>query len=209
MWPPFARKVERYTAILGPLFRAIRDVAGARTVIDSSKAPSTAFLLRQIPEVRLSLVHLVRDSRGVAHSWTKKIARPDAPGKDMYMHRYQPPRIAARWMTRNAMMELLGRLGVPEVRVRYENLVRAPRDELARVLEGLGESFSPADLSFIDDGHVTLGTNHTVMGNPMRMDRGPIELRLDDQWRTSMGRKHRSMVTLLTKPLLRRYGYRS
>ena len=45
------------------------------------------------------VVHLVRDSRGVAYSWTKKVARPDAPGREMYMHRFQPPRIAFRWTT--------------------------------------------------------------------------------------------------------------
>jgi hypothetical protein len=56
---------------------------------------------------------------------------------------------------------------------------------------------------------VTLGVNHTVMGNPMRLDQGPVRLRLDDRWKTSMGRMHRGIVTALTQPLLRRYGYRS
>jgi Sulfotransferase family len=209
LWPPFARRVERYAGILGPLFRAIRDVTGAAVIVDSSKAPSTAFLLRQVPEIRLSAVHLIRDSRGVAHSWTKKVSRPDAPGREMYMHRYHPRRIAFRWMTRNTMMELLGRMGVPEVRVRYETLVREPRAELARLLQGLGESVGPADLSFVSDGHVALGPNHTVMGNPIRMDTGPVHLKLDEQWRTAMSRGNRGTVTALTKPLLRRYGYRS
>jgi hypothetical protein len=199
MWPPFSRRVERYAGLVAPLFRAIRDVGGSRTIVDSSKAPG----------VRLSAVHLIRDSRGVAFSWTKQIARPDTPGRVVYMHRYQPPRIAARWLTRNAMMELLGRMGVPEVRVRYERLVDAPRDELIRVLTGLGEPFRPEDLGFISDGHVSLGVNHTVMGNPMRLDQGPVELFLDDRWKTSMGHRHRGIVTALTRPLLRRYGYRS
>jgi hypothetical protein len=209
MWPPFARKVERYAGLLTPLFRAIRDVGGGATIIDSSKAPSTAFLLRQVPGISLSAVHLVRDSRGVAYSWTKMIARPDAPGREMYMHRFQPPRIAFRWVTRNVMMEMLGRMGVPEVRVRYETLIREPKEELARMLERLGDPLQPQDLSFISDGHVSLRPNHTVMGNPMRMDHGPVPLRIDEQWRTSMARRYRGMVTVLTEPLLRRYGYRS
>jgi Sulfotransferase family len=209
LWPAFARKVKRYAELLAPLFLAIRDAGGRPTIIDSSKAPSTAFLLRQVPGVELSAVHLVRDSRGVAYSWTKKIARPDAPGREMYMHRYHPPRIAFRWMTRNAMMEMLARGGVPTVRVRYESLIRSPREELARVLQTLGEPYTQDDLSFIADGRVTLGLNHTVMGNPMRMEQGPIELRVDDRWRTSMDRSQRGIVTLLTEPLLRRYGYRS
>ena len=208
-WPPFARKVRQYGELLGPLFRAIRTVSGSGIVIDSSKAPSTAFLLRQCQDIRLSAVHLVRDSRGVAYSWMKKIARPDTPGRVVYMHQFQPSRIAFRWMTRNAMMEMLGRMGVPEVRVRYESLVRSPRQEMTRVLEGLDEPFVPDDLSFISGEQVTLRANHTVMGNPMRMDNGAVRLRLDDQWRISMGPSHRRLVTIMTKPLLRRYGYRS
>jgi Sulfotransferase family len=208
-WPPFARKVQRYGELLGPLFRAIRTVSGSHVVIDSSKAPSTAFLLRHCSDIRLSAVHLIRDSRGVAYSWTKKIARPDTPGRVVYMHQFDPSRIAFRWMTRNAMMEMLGRLGVPEVRVRYETLVRSPRQEMIRVLHGLDERFDPGDLAFIDGEHVTLRTNHTVMGNPMRMDNGSVQLRVDDQWRTSMAPKHRRLVTVMTRPLLRRYGYRS
>lgn len=209
LWPPFARKVQRYAEILAPLFQSIADVAGGATIIDSSKAPSTAFLLRHVPGVQLSLVHLVRDSRGVAYSWTKKVARPDAPGREMYMHRYHPPRIAFRWMTRNMMMEMLGRMGIPEVRVRYETLIREPREELGRLLQGLGTPFRPGDLSFVSDGKVTLHPNHTVMGNPMRMEQGVVQLRLDEQWRTALGRRQRGMVTAMTKPLLRRYGYGS
>src|SRR5439155_4026021 len=162
---------------------------------DSSKAPSTAFVLRQVPGLDLRLVHLVRDSRGVAFSWTKRIVRPDMVDRKGEMHRYTPARMAVRWVTRNGMMELLGRLGHREVRVGYENLVRAPRAELERILTGMGEPFEPRELDFISDGRVDLGPNHTVMGNPMRMDQGPVELRLDDQWRTAMGRRQSGMVT--------------
>jgi hypothetical protein len=106
-------------------------------------------------------------------------------------------------------MEMLGRMGVPEVRVRYETLIREPKEELVRMLDRLGEPLDQQDLSFISDGNVSLRANHTVMGNPMRMDNGRVQLRIDEQWRTSMARKYRGMVTILTKPLLRRYGYRS
>ena len=206
-WPPFKRKLDRYAAVLAPLYRAIHEVEMGRIIIDSSKAPSTAFILRQVPGLDLRLIHLVRDSRGVAYSWTKKVVRPDMVDRRAEMHRYPPARMAVRWVTRNGMMELLGRLGIPEVRVGYENLVRAPRSELERILTSLGEPFEPRELDFISDGQVDLRPNHTVMGNPIRMDNGLVRLRLDEQWRTAMGRRQSGMVTLLTRPLLRRYGY--
>ena len=206
-WPPFKRRLERYAQFLAPLYRAIYEVEGSRIVIDSSKAPSTAFVLRKVPGLDLRLVHLVRDSRGVAYSWTKKVVRPDMVDRGAEMHRYPPARMAVRWVTRNGMMEVLGRLGHTEVRVGYETLIRSPRGELERILTGLGEPFQPRDLDFISDGTVELRPNHTVMGNPIRMENGPVRLRLDDQWRTALSRRQNGMVTLLTRPLLRRYGY--
>jgi len=207
-WPPFHRKVLRYQSFLADLYRAIHRVSGQRVIIDSSKAPSTAFLIRGLPGIELRAVHLIRDSRGVAHSWRKQIVRPDMNGRVVYMQRYHPYRIGLRWITRNALMEVLARLGVPSVRVRYERLIEDPRDQVARIALALGEDVSEGDLSFISGGQVELGANHTVMGNPMRMDQGAIRLRVDDEWRRALGPSTSGLVTFLTRPFLRRYGYR-
>jgi len=48
---------------------------------------------------------------------------------------------------------------------------------------------------------------HTVAGNPVRMRSGPLKLRVDDAWRAAMPAADRRLVTLLTFPLLARYGY--
>ena len=206
-WPPFDRRLREYLGTLERLYRAIAVVGDTRVIVDSSKAPSTAFVLRAMPVLDLRLVHLIRDSRGVAYSWNKKVVRPDTPGRTVYMHRYQPARIGMRWVTRNLEMEMLGRLGHPEVRVRYEHAVTAPRLELERIVEMLDERIDPEAFAFIADGRVRLGVNHTVMGNPVRMHQGSLQLRLDDEWRSAMSPRQRRIVSLLTRPLLRRYGY--
>ena len=41
----------------------------------------------------------------------------------------------------------------------------------------------------------------------MRFTRGAVRLRNDDQWRREMPRRDVSVVTALTAPLLKRYGY--
>ena len=206
-WPPFDRRLREFLGTLERLYRAIAVVGGTRVIVDSSKAPSTAFVLRAMPALDLRLIHLIRDSRGVAYSWNKKVVRPDTPGRTVYMHRYQPARNGMRWVTRNLQMEMLGRLGHPEVRVRYEHAVTAPRLELERIVEMLDERIDPEAYAFIADGRVRLGVNHTVMGNPVRMHQGSLQLRLDDEWRSAMSPRQRRIVSLLTKPLLRRYGY--
>ena len=202
----FAARAERYRAILSSLYSAIREVSGEAVVVDSSNAVSSAYLLRTTPGVDLRVVHLVRDSRGVAFSWTKRVARPDVTERTVYMDRYPPYVLGMRWVTSNLAFEALGRMGVPMVRLRYESLVRQPRTELSRILAGSGIPYTDRNLSFISPaGAVELAVNHTVMGNPMRMTQGPLELRVDDDWKTSMPRTQQALVTALTWPLLRRY----
>jgi hypothetical protein len=53
------------------LYAAVREVSGCSVIVDTTKDPSYAFLLRRVPGLRLRYIHLVRDSRGVAYSWSK------------------------------------------------------------------------------------------------------------------------------------------
>ncbi len=73
-------ELDRYADSLARLFAAIAQVSGATVVVDSSKDPPHGFVLREVPQIDLRAVHLVRDSRGVAYSWTKRVVRPDATG---------------------------------------------------------------------------------------------------------------------------------
>jgi hypothetical protein len=163
-------------------------------------------LLARIPGLDVRSVHLVRDSRGVAYSWSKVVMRPDTPGRDVEMLRLGPVQVGTRWMAHNAMMEVLGRR-VPAIRMRYEDLFADTRATIARALEAVAEPVAPGALDFIGDAEADLEPDHTIMGNPMRMSTGRVPLRLDDAWRSSMHGVPRATVTALTWPLLVRYGY--
>ena len=54
---------------------------------------------------------------------------------------------------------------------------------------------------------IDLRPTHSISGNPDRLRTGPVEIRLDDEWRTGMSRADHRFVTALTWPLLLRYGY--
>jgi hypothetical protein len=41
----------------------------------------------------------------------------------------------------------------------------------------------------------------------MRLSHGDVDLRLDEEWRAKMGARDRRIVSSLTWPLLKRYGY--
>jgi hypothetical protein len=192
--------------LLRNLYRGIARASGARILVDSSKAPAYGFLLAASLQERVAAIQLVRDSRGVAYSWSKVVKRPDTPGRDVEMLRMSAASVSARWILHNGLMERLARR-IPATRTRYETFLANPRAELERMLAAVGVPVDDASLDFVADDRVTLKPNHTVMGNPMRLEVGEVKLRLDDAWKAQMPALDRLIVTAATWPWLLRYGY--
>jgi UDP-N-acetylglucosamine transferase subunit ALG13 len=207
VWPAYERRARRYSAYLTRLYRGIHKVADSGVIIDSSKSAPFAFLLGRAPGLDLRVLHLVRDSHGVAFSWTRRVPRPEVHGGGAYMPTYHPARAGFEWISDNLLFHVLGTTGVPHALLRYETLVRDPRAQIQRVLEFLGQRADISDLQFIRDGYVEVEASHSVSGNPMRFDRGRVPLRVDDEWRRKMNRNDRALVSAITWPLLVRYGY--
>ena len=198
-------RLARYEDYLAPLYSSIASVAGASVVVDSSKLPSHAFILRRMDGVDPRVIHLVRDARGVAYSWQKDVVKDPNTGEKMIV--YRPWSAAARYDLYNAMTSFLRTAGVPYLRVRYEDLVASPEPTVRRIVEHVRPEDVP-DLSFIDGDTLALGVDHTVGGNPMRFTQGPMQIRRDESWRTKLPAGDRAWVTALTAPWLARYGYR-
>lgn len=205
------RARDSYADHLAALYEAVFAVSGAKIVVDTSKHPSFAATLRRLSrggDLDLRLVHLVRDSRAVAHSWTRAKALPSPIGSQREMPRFRPAVSAARWLRWNLALDALGRRESRQMRLRYEDFASDPRGSLARLSE-----FAGADLTLpverLTGEQVKLGENHIFSGNPMRARVGWVPLRVDDEWRTALTRGGSATVTALTWPLLWRYGYRA
>ncbi|MCP2342416.1 hypothetical protein FHU30_007808 [Actinomadura rupiterrae] len=181
---------------LAATYRAIADVCGAHTVVDSSKYASDAALLSAMPGIDASYVHLVRDPRAVAWSWMQPKA---------YTGRRSALNSTLNWAGFNLAAEAVGRAHRADaLHLRYEDLVRSPRAAVGSILELIGHA-GPNPVAA--DGTVELGGNHTVTGNPNRFGRGRTPIDEDRRWHTALPRPHRAATTLLALPLLRRYGY--
>jgi hypothetical protein len=110
------------------------------------------------------------------------------------------------WMELNAMSELVRRaLGGRALLLRYEDLTADARRSLRRILELIGEPRTALPIDEAGRAHVR--ENHTVSGNPGRFASGPRAVRADVEWVSSMPRARSAATTLLTWPLLLRYGY--
>lgn len=198
--------LETYAQALGSLYEAILDVSGSHVIVDSSKLPSHTLILSRMPAVDLRMVHLVRDSRGVAYSTSKRVEKPTSSGPPTLLPRYGPVSSAARYDFYNGVTSALRATGVPYVRLRYEDLIADPRGRLRDVLAHAGQS-PEAQLPFLDGDQAKLAETHLVDGNPVRFAHGGLRLCRDDEWRQRMPTRSRRTVTALTLPLLVAYGY--
>lgn len=203
----FRRATSRYGDFVRRVLEAAQAVSGAEVLVDSSKHPSTALVLRSIPNVDLRLVHLVRNSNGVIYSWTKTVARPERQSHTTYMPRYHPVRTAGRWLVHNGLFEGMARSGVPTIRVHYEHLASSPRTVLEEVSRFARVATTSRDLDFIGDDAVRLGPGHSVSGNPMRFKQGDVAIKLDDEWKDLLPASDRLLVSAMTWPLRHVYGY--
>ena len=174
-------------------------------IVDSSKHLSSAALYALDPRLDVRVLHVIRDPRGVAYSWTKRVARPEADGE--LMPTYDPKRTALRWVTDNLGFRILAKTGVPTLSLRYEDFLEDPSGWLRRICGFAG--LADPDLSFlVGPVAVMEKTMHSVAGNPMRFGRAEVTLKVDDAWRVEMDSGSRRLVTAITAPVLGLFGYR-
>ena len=201
-----ARRLGPHAPRLGRLYGAIPATTGCEVVVDSSKLPGHALVLSALPTVELFVVHLVRDPRGVAHSWQKRRMNPDRPAATA-MAQAGALESALLWNLWNATTELLwGRDPGHYLRVRYEDFVAEPEAVCTEVLQMLGRA-DDLHTVVIKGRTVKLAATHSVAGNPDRLLHGRVELRADSDWVRHLPTAQAALVTAVTAPFLHRYHY--
>jgi len=160
-----------------------------------------------IPGIELYVVHLIRDPRAVAYSWTRKrLFEPDITNQD-YMDQKSSIWSSLQWNARNIIAEIyLRQKPVRYMMLRYEDLIIKPKESIKSILIMLGEK--AVDLSFIKQYSIKFNkANHSVFGNPSRFRTGAVKIKLDNEWKTKMKRLNKISVLALTWPLLLKYKY--
>jgi hypothetical protein len=174
-------------------------VSGDRVVVDSSKAPTEATILRRRTGVDVAVVHVVRDPRAVAYSWQRAA---DAGHTE-------PASVANRareWLTSTAASAAAAATFPADRRmtVRYETLVTDPASVIPAVAAMVGER--PATLGFLG-GNGDRASRHMIAGNALRDAATPVRIRPDMEWVLALDPASRRLVTAMTGPFLLRYGY--
>jgi len=187
-----------HAQLLASTYRTIAEATGSHVIVDSGKFPSEAALLPQVSGISPYYLHLVRDPRAVAHSWTKT---------KQYVVPMSAARSTAYWFGFNVASELVTRRH-PErsLFLRYEDFIASPAATIDSLLKLIREDGA---VNPVKGRTVVLGRNHTVTGNPDRFLSGSTLLRPgDDAWRKELAPRVKALVSALSWPLTGRYGYR-
>lgn len=211
IYPPLQSRKYReqfleYSELYIKLYRAIREVSGSEFIVDSSKDPSYAYFLASLSKgIELWTIHLARDSRAVSHSWQRSKRRPEIYWRDELMPRYNPIKSSWEWNWMNVVIGSM-RFFKPDkyLFLRYEDIVLDPEKVMNMLLNRLGKCGVSLG---IKENFIWLKDSHTVSGNPLRFQKGKIAISPDDEWKEKMSISHKCLVSLLTWPLLMRYGY--
>jgi hypothetical protein len=202
---PLSKTESERLFVAASLYSAISEATTSDVVVDSSKWPLDPILLHRSPDFQMRIVHLVRDPRAVAYSWTRKKHFKDGSGQPM--DRHSPLHSSLSWIVRNAAVELVQRqTEVPTLLLRYEDLVADPAATMSALSSFVGRNMSQLD--WLIGRSATLSSLHLVAGNPDRPLSGRLEIRNDDAWRVGLSPLKASTVVALTAPLMRKYGYR-
>jgi hypothetical protein len=138
------------------------------------------------------VVHLVRDPRGVIHSWSKPKTIDFADGRSTTMRSYAAAGSLERWALNHGLSSYVIRaLGADHVSISYERLVAADPGTLARVTALTG-----IDLTGIGRERIIVPPQHAIAGNPGRVSGEELVLRSDDAWRTELPWSARALGSL-------------
>jgi hypothetical protein len=186
------------------LFDYIDQYTSDAVIVDSSKIGTYAGLLSRIPGMDLRVLHLVRDSRAVVHSWKYRIKR-DPSRNDLggIMKQRGLLRTAVTWvMTNHYLQRMQSDFNFYTI-LRYEDFVSSPTYNLNQALSDL----NLPGLSRNIDGTLELLPTHSIGGNPLRFNQ-QISIQQNDPWVDELSLAQKRIVGFITYILMRRFNYR-
>jgi hypothetical protein len=192
------------------LVDAIRELTGARIVVDSSKIALRLKYLLRSREMDVKVIRLVRDGRAVALTYMDPARFADAQdpqrrgggmGGERDAERLSMAQAALAWHRSNEEAEhvVAGLDRSRWIEVRYEQVCTDPQGTLQRIFGFLG----------VDPSRWVPGfrsVEHHVVGNGMRLDSTP-EIRLDERWKSALTKDDLAVFNRVAGAMNRRCGY--
>ena len=196
----FKQKANQYFTYLEKLYQAIQLTTGSKVIVDSTKASWYGYVLGLLPSIDLSVVHIVRNPKGICYSLErhKQKGEPESQW-------YNPLHASLSWNFKNYAVEML--LNSPEkryLRISYEDFIQNPQMIIESILDLIEEKVT--SLPFVDRTTVKMGVDHIITGSPSsRSNIGTVKLLPDEKWKQSMNILDKALITSLTFPCFKKY----
>jgi hypothetical protein len=188
-WPGHTGELRALAARNEALAQSVLEVTGKRVFLDSSKVHMRIKYLLQYSNLDISVIHLVRDARGVVTS-----TLGHKPGTSAQQ-------AAQSWVHRNnnIQRQLASFPEDKHIRVRYEDVCQNTQDTLAQLYGfcGVDPHFEVTDFRSVE---------HHVVGNQMRL-RASSEIRLDERWKRELDEAQLEEIDQVTGEMNHYYGY--
>lgn len=178
----------------GALVEVLREITGAKVVVDSSKIALHLKYLLLSPDLKVKVIRLIRDGRAVTMS--------------MLGHGFKGiPRLEAvagaglSWRRNNEAAErVLAELPASQwLHLQYEELCKNPEGTLRGICNFLGMDSCNIVLDF-------RSRRQHVLGNDMRLKSGS-DIRVDERWRTGLSTEDLGVFQEVAGDMNRKYGY--
>src|SRR5712691_3159316 len=190
--------IREHAALMTQVYHAVAEQMEAHVIVDTTKIPGEAALLPHLEGVIPYYVHLVRDPRAVAQSWSRQ---------KQYAYVMPSWKSTAYWHGFNlAALAVTRRHPDRSLLLRYEDFIADPAAAIDDVLRLCG--VEPGVSPIHGERAIELHTNHTVTGNPDRFRSGLTVIRDQDNSWNGLSVNSKLAAVTLSWPAFHRYGYR-
>ncbi|MEP2936578.1 MAG: sulfotransferase [Gilvibacter sp.] len=186
----------KYQAFQQQLFKHIQEAHSSPFYLDSAKYISRGAQLAKTPGIDIKIVYMVRDVRGLIHSFGKNVQTSKSPISTLFYYT----------MINSFGLIAQGVMGKKKVlRLRYESLVENPQGSLQKMGAFFGTNLDHVH-SKLKEGQ-PFDMPHIIAGNRMKTQK-TIRLKPDFAWKKSQSRPTQILYYLLTLPLQLIFKYR-
>ena len=182
---------EHYLNIHEAVFTSIQRHASKRAFLDSSKYISRYLLLRKSSLLKTKGIFIVRDIRGVIHSFNKQVQTPRKPWSSILYY----------WAI-NIYGELVYRLDKNVIKIKYEHFIENPGVELEQIYMHVFDK--PQKEVILQE---VFEMPHIIGGNRMKKQ-NKITIRKDLEWKSAIKRYKQILYYIAALPLMIINGYR-
>jgi hypothetical protein len=192
-----SKKYNNYLSLESKFLNIIFEASRSKIIVDTSKRVSRALMLSHIDTFETKVIHIVRDSRGVAFS----------SNKPKRLIRRNWLNSAIRWIYINTLFLLLKKFLEPEnyCLLKYEDLITQPDEVLTKLSQFLKLDYSSIGQE-IANGRI-LQPSHISIGNGFIKSNQDIVIRNNFYWQQKMDSGQKKKVWFLTKFLMDYFDY--